>query len=152
MQLTSSAFVHKGLIPSKYTCDGENVSPELLITTIPEGTKTLALIMEDPDVPKTIRKDGMWDHWIVWNIPQNATTLTEGIIPGVEGTNTGGELGYMGPCPPGKEHRYYFTLYALDIMLNLPEGSTKQKLLEAMKGHILTKTTLMGRYVRQNDT
>ena len=153
MQLTSPAFEHEGTIPSKYTCDGENISPELRITAIPEGTETLVLLMDDPDVPKTIREDGMWDHWVVFNMPKETTTLAEGATPpGKQGLNTKRERDYGGPCPPDKEHRYYFKLYALDTTLDLPEESTKTQVQQAMQGHIIEETTLMGRYNRVGNT
>jgi|TARA_Y100000310_G_scaffold68970_1_gene64285 Raf kinase inhibitor-like YbhB/YbcL family protein len=152
MQLTSPAFEHKGKIPSKYTCDGENISPELNIKEIPEGTETLVLLMDDPDVPKTIREDGMWDHWVIFNIPKDTTVLTEGMKPlGIEGKNTRGDNKYGGPCPPDKEHRYFFKLYALNITLNLTEESTKTQIEQAMQGHILEETTLMGTYNRKQN-
>lgn len=148
MRLTSPAFKHNGSIPSKYTCDGKNISPELNFNEIPDETKTLALIMEDPDVPKTIRVDGMWDHWIIWNIPSKINAIKEGGDLGVKGRNTRNKLGYTGPCPPDREHRYFFKLFALDIKLNLPEGADKKELLEAMKGHVLAQAELIGKYKR----
>ena len=153
MQLTSPIFMHEGNILSKYTCDGENISPELHIKEVPDKTKFLVLLMDDPDVPKSIRPDGMWDHWVVWNIPLDTTILQEGATPpGVQGKNTGGKLGYAGPCPPDREHRYYFKLYALDTTLNLPEGSTKKEVEQAMEGHILAQATLMGKYNRPGNS
>ena len=149
MKLTSPAFEHEGTIPTQYTCDGENTSPALHISDVPEGTICLALIMEDPDVPKDVREDGMWDHWVVWNIPSDTTDLPETIVPpGIQGHNTRGTLGYQGPCPPDKEHRYFFKLYALDTTLDLKEGSTKQELLNVIEGHIVAEAILMGTYDR----
>jgi len=149
MRLTSTAFQHNGKIPSKYTCDGLNISPPLEIYDIPKEAKTLALIMEDPDVPKKIRPDGMWDHWIVWNIDPKIISIGNGKEPeGVEGKTTYGRLGYGGPCPPDREHRYFFKVYALNIKLKLPEGSSKQELLKAMQGHIIDNAELIGRYER----
>src|SRR3989344_1405208 len=148
MRLTSPAFKHNGSIPSKYTCDGKNISPELNFNEIPDETKTLALIMEDPDVPKTIRVDGMWDHWIIWNIPSKINAIKEGGDLGVKGRNTRNKLRYTGPCHPDREHRYFFKLFALDIKLNLPEGADKKELLEAMKGHVLAQAELIGKYKR----
>ena len=148
MRLTSPAFKHNGSIPSKYTCDGKNISPELNFNEIPDETKTLALIMEDPDVPKTIRVDGMWDHWIIWNIPSKINAIKEGGDLGVKGGGTRNKLGYTGPCPPDREHRYFFKLFALDSDLNLKEGFTKKDLLEAMKGHVIEQAELIGRYNR----
>lgn len=149
MKLTSSAFEHEGKIPAKYTCDGENINPPLKITDIPSAAKSLVFIMDDPDVPKYLRKDGMWDHWVVFNIPASLREIKEGEEPeGTHGIGTGGNLNYMGPCPPDREHRYFFKLYALDKELNLPEKAAKQQVEKAMEGHILMKTQLMGRYKR----
>jgi len=149
MQLTSPVFTHEGSIPSKYTCDGDNISPELQITDVPTEAKTLVLLMDDPDVPKTVREDGMWDHWVVYNMPPATVTIAEAAIPpGVQGKNTGGKIQYGGPCPPDREHRYFFKLYALDITLDLQEGATKQEVEQAMQGHIIAETTLMGKYNR----
>jgi len=149
MKLTSPAFEHEGKIPAKYTCDGENINPSLKITDVPSGAKSLVLIMDDPDVPKYLRKDGMWDHWVVFNIPASLREMKEGEEPaGTHGIGTGGNLNYMGPCPPDREHRYFFKLYALDTELNLPEKATKQQVEKAMEGHILANAQLMGRYKR----
>lgn len=149
MKFTSPAFEHEGNIPSKYTCDGENVNPMLRLSDVPEGTKSLALIMEDPDVPRNLREDGMWDHWVVFNMPPDLMEIAEAAEPpGVAGVGTNGETGYMGPCPPDREHRYYFKLFALDTELGLPEKSTKTNLEKAMDGHVLDEAVLMGRYER----
>ena len=149
MKITSSAFGHEEKIPSKYTCDGDNINPPLSFSGIPADAKGLALIMDDPDVPKHLRPDGMWDHWVVFNIPPNLASLDEGEEPsGVRGIGTGQNLDYYGPCPPDREHRYYFRLYALDTELDLPEGATKKEVESAMEGHILEQAVLMGRYER----
>jgi Raf kinase inhibitor-like YbhB/YbcL family protein len=149
MEITSSAFGHEEKIPSKYTCDGDNINPALSFSGIPAEAKGLALIMDDPDVPKHLRPDGMWDHWVVFNIPPNLASLDEGEEPpGVRGIGTGQNLDYYGPCPPDREHRYYFRLYALDTELDLPEGATKKEVESAMEGHILEQAVLMGRYER----
>ncbi|MBL7056573.1 YbhB/YbcL family Raf kinase inhibitor-like protein [Candidatus Woesearchaeota archaeon] len=151
MKLISSAFEHNGKIPSEYTCDGEGVSPELIIETVPENTRSLAIIMDDPDVPKHIREDGMWVHWVVWNINPDTKNIARATEPeGVGGNSNFGKTGYGGPCPPDREHRYFFKLYALDSSLELKEGSTKEELEEAMSGHILEKTELVGLYERTN--
>ena len=127
MKLTSSGFENEGKIPSKYTCDGKNTNPPLTIAEVPKGTKSLALIMDDPDVPKNIRKDGVWDHWIVFNIPPDLTEIKEGKEPqGTHGLGTGNNTEYYGPCPPDREHRYFFKLYALDCKLELLEKATKR--------------------------
>ena len=150
MKITSPAFQHEGLIPSKYTCDAENVNPALEFFDVPENTKSLVLIMEDPDVPKSIRPDGMWNHWVVFNIPADTKGVNENEEPkGIAGITTSNKLKYGGPCPPDREHRYYFKLYALDTMLDLPQSSTKEQVLAAMQGHILGEAVLMGKYQRK---
>jgi Raf kinase inhibitor-like YbhB/YbcL family protein len=147
MKLSSKAFKHNGAIPSKYTCQGLDINPPLEIADVPAKTKSLALIMDDPDVPERIRKDRMFVHWVVFNIDPKITEIKEGVPTlGILGRNTGGMSRYMGPCPPDKEHRYYFKLYALDIMFSLSEGVSKEELLHAMEGHILAQTELIGRY------
>lgn len=147
MKLTSSAFRSGEKIPRKYTCQGTDINPPLQISDLPPKTKSLALIVDDPDVPPNVRKDRMWVHWVVYNIDPNLSTIPEGIPSiGVMGKNTGGENRYMGPCPPDREHRYFFKLYALDKKLDLNEGASKEELLKAMEGHILGQTELMGRY------
>lgn len=144
MQLESSAFKNGQPIPSKYTCKGEDVSPALEIKSPPSQTESFALIVDDPDAP-----GGTFDHWIVWNISKNTKTLQEGVKMAHQGTNHFQELRYRGPCPPpGKPHRYYFKLYALDTVLELSEGISKEDLEEAMTGHILEKAQLMGTFNR----
>ena len=140
LQVISIVFSHNGHIPPQYTCEGENFNPPLTIRNIPEGTKTLALIMEDPDAPK-----GVFDHWIVWNIPPNEA-IVERSNPGINGTNSFGKTGYGGPCPPSGSHRYFFRVYALDCELDLEVGSGKKELLDAMEGHVLASGELMGLY------
>lgn len=149
MQLTSPVFDHEGRIPSEYTCDGSGQNPPLEFLGVPDETESFVLFMEDPDVPRTIREDGMWDHWIVYNISGDTRTIREGEEPdGQQGEGTSGKGGYHRPCPPDREHRYYFYLYALDTMLDLPDGVTKQDVKQAMKGHVLEEAVLMGRYER----
>ncbi len=146
LRLLSSAFVHNGLIPERYTCDGNNFSPPLVISGVPAGAKSLTLIMDDPDAPA-----GVWDHWIIYNLPVSATELAEGEPPaGTLGLGTAGNVNYQGPCPPGGVHRYFFKLYALDIELPLAPGATKGEVMEAMRDHILDQTELVGRYGRVN--
>ncbi len=149
----SSTFAHNGKIPSKYTCDGENINPALKIEQVPANAKSLVLIMDDPDIPNFVKEKyhiEVWDHWIVFNIPPSTTEVGEGASPpGVMGKNTSSKNTYGGPCPPDKEHRYFFKLYALDTTLNLPEGSTKKQVEEAIHGHILEKAELVGRYQKQ---
>jgi len=150
MKISSSAFDDNSSIPSKYTCDGENVSPPLSFENVPEAAKSLALIMDDPDVPKSIRPDGMWVHWVVFNLPSTTTTISEGQQPeGTGGNSTYERTAYGGPCPPDREHRYFFKLYALDIELILKEGAAKEEIEKAMEGHILEQAELVGRYERQ---
>jgi len=149
--VTSSAFKEDGIIPAKYTCDGDNISPPLNWQQVPQGVKSFALISDDPDAPI-----GIWIHWVMWNIPAEANGLPEAVptspqLPdgSKQGVTSSRSHGYHGPCPPSGTHRYYFKVYALDTMLDLPDSSTKQNLLEAMKGHILAEGSLMGKYKRQ---
>jgi Raf kinase inhibitor-like YbhB/YbcL family protein len=144
MKLFSSAFEDNGTIPSEYTCDGIDVSPPLSFSNIPENTKSLALIMDDPDAPM-----GTWVHWLVWNISANKTDFSKGEnITYQQGKNDFGDFDYGGPCPPSGTHRYFFKLYALDTMLKLNKGSTKKQLESAMSGHILEEAQLIGIYER----
>jgi Raf kinase inhibitor-like YbhB/YbcL family protein len=150
MKLCSKAFDHNGQIPSLYTCDGENISPPLSIQHVPSEAKSLVLLVDDPDVPASIRKDQMWDHWVLYNIPPETSTIAEGAVSrGIEGKNTEGQLGYQGPCPPDREHRYFFKLYALDTQLSLPPGASKKEVEKAMQGHILAESVLLGKYKRK---
>lgn len=149
MLLTSPNFAPGGEIPSKYTCDGANINPELMIEDVPKNAKSLVLIMDDPDALKPAGK--VWDHWIVFNIPPDTMTILEEQEPqGAHGRGSGGELKYSGPCPPDREHRYYFKLYALDTELNLVEGVSKAEIEEAMQKHVIEQAELMGRYQRKN--
>ncbi len=145
MKIESSAFEHNQTIPKKYTCDGENTNPSLAFSNIPSGTKTLALIMDDPDAPV-----GLWVHWTLWNISPQTKEIKEDSVPNgaVEGMTNFGKPGYGGPCPPDGEHRYFFKLYALDTELNLPTDADKGALEEAMMGHVLEKAELIGLYSR----
>lgn len=144
----TSVFKEKEKIPAKYTCSEQDISPPLNWRNAPEKTVSFALIMDDPDAPM-----GTWVHWVMWNIPADQTELKENVAKQSEltggikqGTNSGGKIGYMGPCPPSGVHRYYFKLYALDTKLQFEGKVTKEKLLEAMEGHILSEGTLMGLY------
>ncbi|QZA58186.1 YbhB/YbcL family Raf kinase inhibitor-like protein [Candidatus Rhabdochlamydia porcellionis] len=149
MQLLSSAFNHMGSIPLEYSCDGNNINPELVIKEVPSHAKSLVLIMDDPDVPSSVCKDCMWDHWVVFNIPPTTTYIPkDGIPQGSIGKNTDGTLCYQGPCPPNGEHRYFFKLYALDCELDLSEGANKKQVEKAMQGHIIAHTELVGKYKR----
>jgi Raf kinase inhibitor-like YbhB/YbcL family protein len=142
MKITSAAFENNGSIPADYTCDGADVSPPLSFQNVPGNANSLAVIMDDPDAPM-----GTWVHWLVWNIPRNTTGLTQAqSIPYPQGRNDFGDVKYGGPCPPSGTHRYFFKLYALDTMLQLPKGSTKQQLEAAMSGHILEEAQLIGTY------
>ncbi|VVB60588.1 Phosphatidylethanolamine-binding protein [uncultured archaeon] len=144
MKLFSSAFEDNRMIPSEYTCDGLDVSPPLSFRNIPENTKSLALIMDDPDAPM-----GTWVHWLVWNISANKTSFSKGEnITYPQGKNDFGDFDYGGPCPPSGTHRYFFKLYALDIILKLNKGSTKKQLELAMSGHIIEEAQLIGTYER----
>ena len=151
LTLKSSAFQEGGMIPLRFTCDGRDISPDLSWSQVPSGTKSFALICVDPDAPS-----GTWVHWVIFNIPPTKTALPYGVptlkeLPdgSRQGINDFHRIGYGGPCPPkGKTHRYFFKLYALDTDLNLPAGAKKQQLIEAMEGHILSETVLMGRYQR----
>ncbi len=148
MKLTSPAFQNNQEIPSKYTCDGSNISPPLEISEVPIEAKSLVLIMDDPDAIKPANK--VWDHWIIFNIPPTTNKIEEGKEPiGVHGKGTSNNLKYQGPCPPDATHRYYFKLYALDSNLSVIEGASKQQVEEAMKGHVLAQATLMGVYSRE---
>jgi len=153
LTLTSPAFKDGGTIPSRYTCEGENINPELRIKNAPAGTVSFALLMDDPDIPESVKKNmglDVFDHWVVFNIPGGATYFEEGSAPpGVEGMNSAGQ-GYTGPCPPNGEHRYFFKLYALDTMLDLNKSATKVRVEKAMKGHVLEKAQLIGVYTKVN--
>lgn len=147
MRLTSTAFKEGRTIPSLYTCEGKNINPPLEIFDVPSNAKSLVLIMDDPDVPVSVRPNGMYDHWIVFNIPPHTHKIPEKTAPfGVYGKNTEGKNQYTGPCPPDREHRYFFKLYALDKMLDLREGATKQEVESACREHIIARCQLMGRY------
>lgn len=144
MLLESPAFEAEQTIPKKFTCDGEDVSPPLMIQDVPNGAKSLVLIVDDPDAPK-----GTFVHWLAWNLDPASEEVIEGFAPPVQGRNDFGELDYRGPCPPkGSPHRYFFKLYALDAKLNLASGSSKKQLVDAMKGHILGQAELIGLYQR----
>jgi Raf kinase inhibitor-like YbhB/YbcL family protein len=143
LKIRSVAFNHGGYIPPRYTCEGENVNPPLEISDIPEDTKTLALIVEDPDAPR-----GVYDHWLAWNIPPNKA-IEENTRPGISGKNSFGNTGYGGPCPPSGSHRYFFKIYALDSYLDIQAGADKKTLQEAMRNHVLGSGELMGHYQKR---
>lgn len=146
IKITSSAFKNKEYIPSKYTCDGMDVSPPLMIDNVPPKARALALIVDDPDAPR-----GTWVHWVAWNINPGTREIKEQSIPtgAVQGMNDFGNRDYGGPCPPSGTHRYFFKLYALDTALTLGPDTTKPALEAAMKGHILDKAELIGLYERK---
>ena len=155
LTLTSNAFDHNGEIPSHYTCEAEDVSPTLAWSGLPPGTKSLALIVDDPDAPDPEAPKMVWVHWVLYDIPPTATGLPEGVRseqlpPGArEGLNDWKRTGYGGPCPPIGRHRYFHKLYALDTMLPKMERPTKSELLAQMEGHILATTELMGTYQKK---
>lgn len=151
IKIESSAFKEGGIIPSKYTCDGSNVSLPLKWSDPPEGTKSIVLISDDPDAPV-----GTWVHWVVYNIPPAVKEFPENVPPSqtlengaIQGMTDFGRIGYGGPCPPSGTHRYYFKLYALDTMLDIGPGATKKQVVDTMKGHVLAEGQLMGKYKKQ---
>lgn len=150
MQIASPAFAHAEMIPERYTCKGNDISPPLEWKGAPEGSRSFALIFDDPDAPM-----GTWVHWVVYDLPAECNKLPEDVPEvnpisggGVQGTNSWGRIGYGGPCPPSGTHRYFLRLYALDTVLGLKAGATKAQLLKAMEGHILDECELMGRYAK----
>jgi hypothetical protein len=154
LAITSSAFSQNGEIPAKYTCDGKDVSPPLVWSGLPAGTKSIALIVDDPDAPDPAAPKMTWVHWVLYNIPAGAAGLPEGVKPGElpngtkEGLNDWKRTGYGGPCPPIGRHRYFHKLYALDVVLPDLGRATKQDLEKAMKGHVLASAELVGTYKR----
>lgn len=162
MKFTSPAFQNEGFIPSKYTCNEVNINPPLEIAGVPKEAKSLVLIMDDPDVPKALRPDGVFDHWVLYDIPTTTVFFDEGGVAGTAGVNGRGEAKYTGPCPPTQyqptTHRYFFKLYALDFerMPSFETPPSKATLQGLMKGHIIAEVTLMGKYdklktIREND-
>ncbi len=146
--ITSPAFEQGSMIPEKYTCKGKDISPPLIWGGVPEGTKSICLICDDPDAPM-----GTWVHWVIYSIPPNTTGLPEGIPPkgilengSTQGRNDFRKIGYGGPCPPAGTHRYYFRIYAIDTKIDLEPGATKKELLKIIEGHILAQGQLMGKY------
>lgn len=145
MQIIAPSFSNGGTIPSKYTCDGENMSPQLDFSGIPEGTKSLALIADDPDAPS-----GVFTHWLLWNMDPKVSSIPEGSVPAgaTLGKNSVGNTGYTGPCPPSGMHHYIFKIYALDTMLDVPSSADKKILEDAITGRILAKAEITGLYGR----
>jgi Raf kinase inhibitor-like YbhB/YbcL family protein len=146
LRISSPAFVHNSGIPTKYTCEGADLSPPLVLDGVPAAAQSLALIIDDPDAP-----GGDWVHWVVWNIPPTTRTLGENALPpgALQGKNDWGKNSYGGPCPPSGSHRYFFKLYALDTPLELPPSSTKKGLEKAMAGHIVAQGQMIGIYRRR---
>jgi Raf kinase inhibitor-like YbhB/YbcL family protein len=153
MELTSSAFVHGGDIPGRCTCEGEDIAPPLAWRGLPDGTRSLVLIVDDPDAPDPAHPQRTWVHWVLYGIPPGAAGLPEGgapLPPGTcEGLNDWNRTGYGGPCPPIGRHRYFFKLYALDTTLPDPHPPKKAALEQAMQGHVLAQAELMGTYQKQ---
>lgn len=152
--LSSPEFSDGASIPLRYTCEGDNTSPELSWSSVPRGTVSFVLTMYDPDVPKALRPEGFFDHWVLFNIEGTVTGIPSGGTLGVPGANTRGAHAYTGPCPPSEyepsEHRYIFTLYALDTMLPLQEGASRADVEAAIAGHVLGEGMFMGRYKKQH--
>lgn len=153
LSITTAAFEQNGRIPTKYTCDASRATnPPLAFSGVPEGAKSLVLIMDDPDVPKALKPDGVFDHWVLFNISPDTKGIAEGGSAGTAGRSGSGTNDYVGPCPPReyepKEHRYVFTLYALDARLALTEGASKQEVLKAMEGRVIEQAQIIGRYSR----
>jgi Raf kinase inhibitor-like YbhB/YbcL family protein len=152
MTITSTAFQNDSTIPQRFTCQGEDLSPVLAWSGAPDGAKSFALLLEDPDAPH-----GTFIHWVIYNIPATERGLAENFpkrdkLPNGtrQGVNSAQQMGYMGPCPPaGKAHRYYFKLYALDAQINIPGEATRDQLVNAMQGHILAEGQIMGTYQRK---
>ena len=150
LSLTSPAFSHGGAIPERYTCDGSDVSPPLAWSGVPEGTKSLALVVDDPDAPNPKAPKLTWVHWVLYNLPPTASALPEGVeaLPAGagQGLNDWKRPGYGGPCPPIGRHRYFHKLYALDTVFTGLGIPTKSKLLDAMEGHVLAQAELVATY------
>ena len=144
-QITSPVFENNGFIPTKYTCDGADINPQLLIANVPTGTKSMALIVDDPDAPA-----GTWVHWVVWNIVPQTNEIKENSVPtgATQGLNDFRKRNYGGPCPPSGTHRYFFKLYALDTTLKLDANATKAYVEKAMREHIIAETRIVGLYKR----
>ena len=149
MELTSPAFAANGEIPAKYTCDGAGISPPLQISGVPPGSRSLALIVYDPDVPKSIKADGRYSHWVLWNLPPGTSSIEEHHSGG---KSENGQDGYIRPCPPNGEHRYIFQLFALDTDLKDARIFLESDLRRAMQGHIMGQADLVGRYTSRSSS
>ncbi len=145
MKITSSAFENNSKIPSKYTCEDKNINPPLEFSDTPKETKSLVLVVDDPDAPSKT-----WVHWVVYNIDPSTARINESSVPqeALQGTTDFGKPGYEGPCPPSGTHRYFFKLYALDTILEAPDGLTKQQVLEKVRDHVIEEAELVGLYSR----
>ncbi len=146
MKIESFAFQNNGEIPSRFTCEGENINPELLFKEVPRETKNLALIMDDPDAP-----NGTFVHWVMWNIPPKITEINQGSEPidAMVGLNGVGKNEYIGPCPPNGMHHYFFKLYALDAMIELSKNTNAFDLKKIMEGHVIERAELVGLYEKK---
>jgi Raf kinase inhibitor-like YbhB/YbcL family protein len=142
LKITSASFANNGSIPSKYSCEGEEASPPLLISDIPSGTKSLAIILHDPDAPR----EGGFTHWVVWNIDPGNNNIPENFKGAQQGLNGAGQPGYKGMCPPSGTHHYHFMVYALDTKLDIDKKTDKAGLEKSMQGHILAQGDLVGLY------
>ena len=154
LTITSSSFLHNGIIPARHTCEGSDISPALTWTNIPDGTKSLVLIVDDPDAPDPAAPKMTWVHWVLYNLPPNINGLPEGVKAGnlpsgtLQGINDWSRTGYGGPCPPVGSHRYFHKLYALNTILPDVKNSTKAILEKTMQGHVIAQAELIGRYQR----
>ena len=144
MKVTSPEFEYNEMIPQKFTCQGKDINPQLVISDVPREANSLVLIVDDPDAPL-----GTWTHWVVFDIPPDSTEIKENTIPGTQGYNDFGRTKWGGPCPPSGTHRYYFKVYALDKKLNLSEGVKRGEVEKAMRGHVLEQAELMGLYQKR---
>lgn len=151
MSITSVAFTNDALIPTVYTCDGKGINPPLTFHNVPKTAKSLVLLIEDPDVPKNLLTTGVFDHWVIYNIDPDVSSIKQDSTPpGIQGLNSTGIDNYYPPCPPDRKHRYFINLYALNTRLNFydPTKVTRQMVMDALKGHIITTAELIGLYNR----
>ena len=142
LQIVSPSFKNDHIMSSRFTCEGENINPALVLTNVPPETVSLALLMEDPDAPK-----GIFVHWVMWSI-KPVSLIDENSAPGIQGVNSRGSNQYIGPCPPYGTHRYHFNIFALDTKLELPRSAGKAEMMEAMSGHIISQARITGLYKR----
>jgi Raf kinase inhibitor-like YbhB/YbcL family protein len=155
MSMTSTAFTHEGAIPTRYTCEGDDISPPLAFAGVPANAKSVALIVDDPDAPDPAAPQRTWVHWVLYNLPTTATGLPEAVAsnalpPGTrEGKNDWERTGYGGPCPPIGRHRYFHKLYALDVVLPDLNPPSKAELEKAMQGHVIAQAVLIGTYQKE---